>query len=128
MSNETQRTLHIDGLTELDIAELRKALASLNISFDEVSHVDYQRLPEGAKLGDPGTAQLVIELVKFALPVVSGVLAGWLAKGRAKHKRREIYIKTGKFVLRRTTSDDLVEEANPEATKHHLEQFVQGET
>ena len=120
MTEELHETLQINGITDLEIAEIRKELAAVNISLEDISCVERPTLSETTKFGDPATVILLLELGKIALPLVAGVLAGWLAKERAKKKIWDFEFKKGDLVIRAASSEEPVEKNNTEATLNNL--------
>ena len=124
MTKRLDETLQIEGLSDLELAEIRKELAAVDISLEHISRVERPPLSKSTTFGDPGTVALIFEFGKFALPLVTGVLAGWLAKGRKRTKSWKFVLKKGDFEINVASSTELVENENTKATLNNFNHWL----
>jgi hypothetical protein len=127
MQSESPTALRIEGLNELEIAELRKTFRDQGIDLDSLATTEYASLPS-ARLGEPGTAIILFELGKIALPLCAGVIAGWLSKGRSRKRFRSLgfSLRRGELTLGYVSGEDLTEEQTPESIQARLVGLDQG--
>ena len=86
MNEET--TLQIEGLSDLELADMRQELRAQGLNLDEISEV--QRPAIGpTKAGEPATLALFIGIAPKVAPVIAGAVAAWLLKGRAGKKKSQ---------------------------------------
>lgn len=87
--------LKIEGLTEIQIAELKKVFEDEGISTQEVMRIQKPSAAAGkTQYYEPGLANLIIDLAPTVFPAIVGLIAGWIAKGRTIKKKGKI-----KFLL-----------------------------
>jgi hypothetical protein len=117
--------LEVHGVTDLDLAELKKELRQKGLSLDEIGEIKEPSIGSN-RVGDPGTALLLInlgtELMHLATPVLLGILGAWVAKGRSRNRKNswEFVLKKGELVLKSFTSDQLVEQQTPDGIEKEV--------
>jgi hypothetical protein len=115
---DTLAQLRVDGLTSLQLAELKAAIATTG--GDYVTTLENPSLG-GDKVGEPITLTVVITL---AAPVI-GALALWIAKQKGKRRVNLEYTRTdGKGGTEKLKMDESTYgegESSPEAIRTFLE-------
>jgi hypothetical protein len=82
---EKQEQLEIEGISELDVADLRERL--MNASIDPsplIARTRRHSLEVGSRLGEPATIALVLALTKVVVPAVASVITAWLATRKSR--------------------------------------------
>ncbi len=118
-------TLQIQGLNELELAEIKQELRNQGISLDEISEV--QRPTIGStKVGEPATAILLIGIGKTVAPVIAAALAAWLLKGRRGKKKKQFNfaLNKGTIQLEYATSDEFVEQESKATVQEKVLGFM----
>lgn len=121
MDSASGDVLQLEGLNELEVAEIRKAFRLQGVDLDAVATTEYPAL-DGAKLGDPGTAILLFSLGKVAVPLMAGVLGGWLAKPRSGSRSgwTGITWKKGELTIGRLSRSEFAEGEPPASIAEKL--------
>jgi len=118
-------TLQIQGLNELELAEIKQELRNEGIKLDEISEV--QRPAIGStKVGEPATVILLIAIGKTVAPVIAGALAAWLLKGRKGKKKKQFnfLLNKGTIQLGYATSDEFVEQETKATVQNKVLGFM----
>ena len=83
--SENPTQLRVAGLTRLQMAELRSALATTG---DKIAKIETPKLG-GGKLGEPVTVTVILTLA----PSVIAAVAVWLAKQKKRRSKHIVYTK-----------------------------------
>jgi hypothetical protein len=118
-------TLQIQGLNELEIAEIKQELLGQGIDFGQISAVQRPDL-ESTKVGEPAIVKLLIDIAPQVAPVIAGALAAWLLKGRKAKKKKQFTfsLNKGKIQLGYASSDEFVEQQTKETIQEKILGFV----